>query len=694
MDVKKRISRRNFVSSAIAAGAAAAVLPVGTLIAEVANPFRSGYLLQDAPGLLPTPSWKDQGVENLTRSPHAKLKNIPVRAVTIHEGFWYKRREININKSIPSMHDLLESNGRMENFRRLIGKSTAAQSGPVYSDSDIYKWTEAVGFTLQSGPYPELRASANKFIDDVVATQLPNGYLNTYYVGDKASQIMLPATQTTGHELYNMGHYLQGAIAYYRGTGDPKMLEAGMKFVNDFLLPNYGPAPLKPIVSGHPEIEMGLIELYRMTGDKRQLDLAGYILRGDTRIELPAHRTIYMFSGTPFTERTKLEGHAVRAMYACCGATDYYMETGDETYLKTLNTLWNDLTASKMYITGGVGARQAGEAFGDAYELPNALAYGESCAAIGNMMWNWRMLAVTGDAKFTDVIERALYNGINSGMSLDGTLYCYRNPLAFDPATGDTIRNTWYDTTCCPPNLERTFASLPGYFYSTSADGIYVHLYDNSDLDWKLENGTGLKISQKTNYPWDGGVNLTVTPAQTSEFTIYLRIPGWSESAQIMVNGKSVSGAKGGEYLAVKRSWAAGDTIQVKFEMTPQVLEANPHVVEDEGRVALQRGPLVYCLEQLDQPNGTTIEDVSVNIGHKASDGFKSEFKPDLLGGVMVLQHEGELIQYPDSRNSLYMQYQQDRPKNKPVELTFIPYYAWANRDKSPMQVWTQLTKV
>jgi uncharacterized protein len=694
MDVKKRISRRNFVSSAIAAGAAAAVLPVGTLIAEVANPFRSGYLLQDAPGLLPTPSWKDQGVENLTRSPHAKLKNIPVRAVTIHEGFWYKRREININKSIPSMHDLLESNGRMENFRRLIGKSTAAQSGPVYSDSDIYKWTEAVGFTLQSGPYPELRASANKFIDDVVAAQLPNGYLNTYYVGDKASQIMLPATQTTGHELYNMGHYLQGAIAYYRGTGDPKMLEAGMKFVNDFLLPNYGPAPLKPIVSGHPEIEMGLIELYRMTGDKRQLDLAGYILRGDTRIELPAHRTIYMFSGTPFTERTKLEGHAVRAMYACCGATDYYMETGDETYLKTLNTLWNDLTASKMYITGGVGARQAGEAFGDTYELPNALAYGESCAAIGNMMWNWRMLAVTGDAKFTDVIERALYNGINSGMSLDGTLYCYRNPLAFDPATGDTIRNTWYDTTCCPPNLERTFASLPGYFYSTSADGIYVHLYDNSDLDWKLENGTGLKISQKTNYPWDGGVSLTVTPAQTSDFTIYLRIPGWSESAQVMVNGKSVSGAKGGEYLAVKRSWAAGDTIQVKFEMTPQVLEANPHVVEDEGRVALQRGPLVYCLEQLDQPNGTTIEDVSVNIGHKASDGFKSEFKPDLLGGVMVLQHEGELIQYPDSRNSLYTQYQQDRPKNKPVELTFIPYYAWANRDKSPMQVWTRLTKV
>jgi DUF1680 family protein len=416
-------------------------------------------------------------------------------------------------------------------------------------------------------------------------------------------------------------------------------------------------------------------------------------LGGDERIPLPAYRTVYMFSGTPFTARTKLEGHAVRAMYACCGATDYYMETGDETYWKTLNTLWTDLTTRKMYITGGVGAREAGEAFGDAYELPNALAYGESCAAISNMMWNWRMLAVTGDAKFTDVIERALYNGINSGMSLDGTLYCYRNPLAFDPATGDTIRNTWYDTTCCPPNLERTFASLPGYFYSTSADGIYVHLYDNSHLDWKLENGTGLKISQKTNYPWDGTVTLTVTPAQTEDFTIYLRIPGWSDRAQVSVNGSAVTGVKAGEYLAVHRSWAADDTVVLKLEMTPQVLEANPHVVEDEGRVAIQRGPLVYCLEELDQPSGTTIQDVALSIGRKPSEDFKSEFKPDLLGGVMVLQHKGDLISYPGSRDSLYTVYPQDRSKTKPIELTFIPYYAWANRDKSAMQVWTRLTK-
>src|ERR1700685_1191069 len=452
MSEKKTISRRQFVASAISV-AAVSSLPTRRAFATVGRDSQTSP--QTAATLNDAPGWKDQGAENLAKSPHAKLRDVPVRAVTITSGFWAQRREINVTRSIPTMRDLLEANGRMNNFLRLTGKSTAAQRGPVYSDSDVYKWTEAVGFVLQSGDRPDLRASADKIIDEVVAVQEPNGYLNTYYQDDRKSLRMLPQTQTTGHELYNIGHMLQGAIAYYRATGDRKLLDAGIRFVNDFLIPNYGPAPKKPIVSGHPEIEMGLIELYRITGDKGQLDLAGYILGGDKRIELPERRTIYMFSGTPFTARTKMEGHAVRAMYACCGATDYYMETGDATYLQTLNNLWNDMTNTKMYVTGGVGSRSDGEAFGDAYELPNFRAYGESCAAIGNMMWSWRMLAVTGEAKFTDVIERALYNGINSGMSLDGTLYCYRNPLAFDPSTADKIRNPWYDTTCCPPNLER-----------------------------------------------------------------------------------------------------------------------------------------------------------------------------------------------------------------------------------------------
>ena len=693
MTQKQEISRRQFVTSA---GAAAAIssLPLQDAFAAIGKevPPATGSP-QAAVALTDNPGWKDQGVENLAKSPHAKLRNIPVRAVTIQSGFWASRREINVTKSIPTMHDLLEANGRMNNFRRLVGKSDAAQHGPVFSDSDVYKWTEAVGFVLQSGDRPELRASAQKAIDEVVAVQEPSGYLNTYYVDDRKSLRMLPQTQTTGHELYNIGHMLQGAIAYYRATGDRKLLDAGIRFVDDFLIPNYGPAPKNPIVSGHPEIEMGLIELYRITGDKRQLDLAGYILQGDKRMDLPERRTIYMFSGTPFTARTKLEGHAVRAMYACCGATDYYLETGDDSYWKTLHTLWNDMTTTKMYVTGGVGSRSDGEAFGDAYELPNFRAYGESCAAIGNMMWNWRMLAATGDAKFTDVIERALYNGINSGMSLDGTMYCYRNPLAFDSTTGDKIRNPWYDVTCCPPNLERTFGSLPGYFYSTSNDGLYVHLYDNSELDWQLENGTGLKVTQKTNYPWDGDVEINVTPAQSAEFVVYLRVPGWLDSAQVWVNGKALAGAKPGEYLPIRRRWSGGDRISLKMEMVPQVLEANPRVADDTGRVALQRGPLIYCLEELDQSSGVTLSDVALELGKRPDSEFQGEMKSDLLGGVLLLHHSGVSYDRSGSASMLYPRYTGGMARTRKVPLTFIPYYAWANRQATSMQVWVPLFK-
>lgn len=680
MTKTKEMSRREFVS----AGASAAVVSALPLSKLSAAALASRDDNSD---------WKDQGIENLAKSPYAKLHNIPVHAVTIGSGFWAWRRETNVDKSIPSMYKLLEANGRLNNFRRLTGKSSEPQRGPVYSDSDVYKWTEAAGFALQSGGRPELRETTDKVIADVVAAQQPDGYLNTYYVGDKASLRMTPQTQTTGHELYNIGHFLQGAIAFYRATGDRKLLDAGIRFVDDFLILNYGPAPKKPIVSGHPEIEMALIELYRITGDKRQLDLAGYILQGDERVPLPKYRTIYMFSGTPFTARTRLEGHAVRAMYACCGATDYYLETGDAGYWKTLNTLWDDMTGTKMYVTGGVGSRSDGEAFGDAYELPNYLAYGESCAAIGNFMWSWRMLAASGDAKFADVMERALYNGINSGMSLDGTLYCYRNPLAFDPSTGEKIRNPWYDTTCCPPNLERTFASLPGYFYSTSKDGLYLHFYGNSELNWRLENGTALKITQKTNYPWDGNVEISVTPAQASDFTFFLRIPGWAEIAGVSVNGEPISGAKSGSYLPIARKWKAGDVIRANFDMTPQVLQANPNVIDDLGRVAVQRGPLIYCLEELDQPQGTVLTDLAVDLGPGRGARFEHEFQSDLLGGTVVLHQSGVLYERDRSGGSLYSRLSATPVETRPVPLTFIPYYAWSNRQPSSMEVWTPFVR-
>jgi DUF1680 family protein len=396
-----------------------------------------------------------------------------------------------------------------------------------------------------------------------------------------------------------------------------------------------------------------------------------------------------MFSGIPFTSRTIVEGHAVRAMYACSGATDYYLETGDPAYWKTLNVLWKDLNTSKMYITGGVGARGAGEAFGDPYELPNLRAYGESCAAIGSMMWNWRMLAATGEARYTDMFERALYNGINSGMSLNGTMYCYQNPLEYVPGQGRPIRNPWYDTTCCPPNLERTLASLPGYFYSTSGDGLYVHLYDNSELNWHLENGTGIKVAQKTNYPWDGNVELTVTPAQAAEFTLYVRVPEWSAASQVTAGGQPVSGVKAGQYVAIKRRWSAGDKVRLQFDMAPQVVLANPRLADDAGRVAIQRGPLVYCVEQIDQPGVTSLYDIAVVLGSDPGKEFRTELRKDLLGGVVTLKHTGAVYETPLAQEPLYQVFSKGSKRGRrPVSLTMIPYYAWANREPTPMQVW------
>jgi DUF1680 family protein len=679
----KDLSRRKFISTTAAATAAIAMPGFARQSAGVAG---AGVL---------DPDWSKAGIIATRNSPYAKLKSVPVQAVTIEAGFWSKRRVTNVTSSIPSMRQELLDHGRMDNFLRLDGKSQAPQRGPVYSDSDIYKWIESVGFALQSQPEPgpELRSQTDTMIREVVAVQEPSGYLNTYYVGDKKGDRMQWKTQTTGHELYNIGHLLQGAIAYYRATGDPTLLQAGMRFVDGFLLPGYGPgANQEPIVAGHPEIEMSLVELYRTTGNKRYLDLAGYILQGDSRIPLTQRQIVYMFCGIPFTSRTKLEGHAVRAMYACCGATDYYLETGDPAYWKTLNVLWNDLSAHQLYVTGGVGARSDGEAFGNAYELPNERAYGESCAAIGNMMWNWRMLSASGEAKFTDVMERALYNGINSGMSLDGKMYCYRNPLAFDPATGDKIRNPWYDTTCCPPNLERTFAALPGYFYSTSQDGVYVHFYDNSEMKWQLPSGTPLVLRQTTEYPWKPAVDIAVSPQIPQEFTLFVRIPGWSKENSVTVNGKKIEGVTAGQYLPIKRRWTSGDKVVLSFDMRPQVVHANPAVADDRGRIAFQRGPIVYCMEQLDQNEASKDSIIFPYYTARLTETTTDHYDPSLLDGVVVLEHPGSLL--PAAPPALYQAALPQPATGTETKLRMIPYYAWSNRDLSAMQVWVPYQQV
>jgi len=635
--------------------------------------------------------WQAQGIVSVTHSPHAKLHAVPIRAVKMGDGFWSARRAINVEKSIPTLLAELEQHGVVDNFLRLEGKKDVPRRGPLYTDSDLYKWMEAVAFVLQSGDQPKLRAEFDRLTGIILAAQEPSGYLNTYWSEERTPKRFTEMYRS--HELYCMGHLLQAAIAYYRATGDRKLLDGGIRFAN-YMVENFGPQK-RPALTGHPEFEMALVELYRTTGDRRYLDFAGYLLSGveRQRLHLTDDQLVYLFSGKPFTSRTEFEGHAVRAMYASCGATDYYMETGDAAYLKTLETLWGDLVNRKMYITGGVGSREAGEAFGEAYELPNAQAYGESCAAIGNQMWNWRMLLALGESRFADVMERALYNGINSGMSLSGTLYCYRNPLE---SSGEKIRNEWYDTTCCPPNLERVLASLPGYIYSTSPQGVYVNLFHSSTLDWQLENGTGIRIAQETEYPWKGALDLTVDPARAAEFSLFVRIPGWANGATVTVEAPAPFAArqdllKPGEYFEMHRRWEPGDKVHIDFAMRPRLVRANPLVREDAGRVALERGPLVYCLEQPDQLGFNLFDASLLDDGS----GFTDEFHAGLLGGVVVLKHRGSVVDRPFSSEPLYRPFRErvERP-GKVVPLTFIPYYAWANRGPTNMEVWVPYTTV
>ncbi|HSZ55710.1 MAG TPA: beta-L-arabinofuranosidase domain-containing protein [Tepidisphaeraceae bacterium] len=625
---------------------------------------------------------KDKPVLDTSKSPHAILHGVPVSAVKLEDGFWASRRKVNVEVSLPSLLELFEQNGIIDNFRRASGKKNVSRRGPVYTDSDIYKWLEAVGFEIQSGDAPPaLRSSASAVIDDIVAAQDSDGYIDTAFMGKMASQ---RHTKMTGnHELYCLGHLIQAGIAWYRADGDRRLLEVGQRMV-EYLLKNFGPDK-KPIFEGHPEIELSLIELYRTTGDHRYLDFAGYFLKGDPRnlAKVRPQDITYLFTVEPFTQRKQLEGHAVRAMYACSGATDYFLETGNQAFWQTLTHLWDDL-GHKMYITGGVGSRAAGEAFGEAYELPNRQAYTESCAAIGNMFWNWRMLQATGDSKYADVFERALYNGANSGLSLSGNLYCYRNPLELVGDPKDKIRNPWYTTTCCPPNLQRILGSLPGYFYSTSSDGLWVHLYDHNTLDWHLEDGTPIKVTQSTRHPWDGTVELTISPSSPRKFTLHLRKPAWSPSVELELAGTRVaSPTVENGYLVIRRTWNPQDRVVLKLDMSPRVIVANPLVNDDVGKVAITRGPLLYCIEGIDQPGDPTVFDWSLNLD---SGDFRSEWSAGLLGGIETLRHRAWCLATPSDQSPLYQPIDSQRVIDG--ELMFIPYYAFHNRGITSMEVW------
>jgi uncharacterized protein len=626
-------------------------------------------------------------VLDTAKSPKAVLHGVPVSAVKIADGFWSARMKVNEEVSLPTLLQLFEEKGIVDNFRRVSGRKDVARRGPLYTDSDVYKWLEAVAFVLQSKESPALRKAAEQVIDEIAAAQESEGYINTFYTKENRAQ--RHDNMRHGHELYCLGHMIQAGIAWQRATGDRKLLDVGIR-MTEYLMKNFGPGK-RPIFEGHPEIELALVELYRTTGQRRYLDFAGYLLAGDERnlTNLRRNDLVYLFTGSPFTKRTKLEGHAVRAMYACAGATDYFLETGDEAYRATLANLWRDMTGAKQYLTGGVGSRASGEAFGEPYELPNQQAYTESCAAIATMFWNWRMMQAEPQSKYMDNFERALYNGANSGLSLSGNLYCYRNPLELVGNPNDRIRNPWYDTTCCPPNLQRILASLPGYFYSTSKDGLYVHLFDNNTLTWKLQDGTPLRLTQTTKYPWQGRVELTVEPASSREFTVFVRRPSWSGSTRITVAGGTFPGTLANGYYTIRRTWNPGDKVIIDFDVTPRLTASNPYVRENIGKVAVEKGPLVYCMEGIDQPDQSSVFDWSIAQDKRGAAQSREEWKADTLGGIVLVRAKGFRNADTGPGQPLYQGLSAANARGaKPGEITLIPYYTFHNREITTMQVW------
>lgn len=617
-------------------------------------------------------SWQDSGVVATSASPHCRLHDVPLRAVRLGDGLWKPRVTANLRASIPKLLELLEEHGVVDNFRRLSGRKYLDRRGPLFTDSDLYKWMEAAALALQTEDSPVVRQALDSVIDDVLAAQAADGYLNTYFSDAPYSEHKRFSNLDNGHELYCAGHLFQAAIAHHRATGETKLLNGARRFA-DYLVHTFGPGKLEA-TDGHPEIEMALVELCRTTGERSYLDLAGFLLD-----QPQCH-----LGNLAFRQKTEITGHAVRAGYLCAGAADYYAETGDREMLEAAERQWQDMVSGKVYITGSIGSRYAGEAFGASYELPNARAYAETCAAIANAMWNWRMLMLSGEARFADMVETVLYNGFLSGVSLDGCNYFYMNPLE---CPGSYQRAPWHGCTCCPPNVQRTLATMPGWMFSTSAEGLWVHLYGNCRLDWRLDNGQRVALEAKTTYPWEGAVTVEVSPEEPMEFTLFLRIPGWCREAEVWANGETTSASPG--YVPLKRRWHPGDIVRLELPMPVELVLANDRVRENVGCVALRRGPVVYCFESPDNPD-VSILDLKLLLDPSApARGFTPEHCPDLLGGVTVLRGQALTPKPGHAPGPLYEP--PDQRREAPAEqatVTAIPYHAWANRGPSQMRVW------
>jgi DUF1680 family protein len=613
------------------------------------------------------------------------IKPVTLTQVNVKDEFWATRIETNRKITIPYEFRKCEETGRINNFAIAGGLMKGQQSGDFpFDDTDPYKIIEGASYSLSIHPDAELDRYLDDLIAKIAAAQEDDGYLytcrtNKYerlknWYGEKRWSNL-----NGSHELYNAGHLYEAAVAHYLATGKGELLDVAVKNA-DLLCQEFGPGKLEKW-PGHQIVEMGLVKLYRVTGNEKYLNLAKFFLdvRGPGGGE-------YSQSHKKVIEQDAAVGHAVRAVYMYSGMVDVAQLTGEKTYLETSERIWNNVVGEKLYITGGIGATGQWEGFGKNYDLPNSTAYCETCASIGNVFWNHRMFLATEDAKYIDVLERTLYNALLSGVSLSGDTFFYPNPLE---SRGNYKRSGWFSCACCPSNIARFIPQIPGYIYALRGDKIYINLFVNNSATVKTDNNT-VQLTQETQYPWDGKVKITVEPKRHTKFAIYVRIPGWAQNkpvpgdlysysntnnkkARIRVNGKKLVLNTEKGFARIERNWKKGDVIELDLPMQIRRVIANDRVAADVGRVALERGPIVYCAEGIDN-NGHVL-----NLILPDDTELKTEYRQDLLNGVMVIHGKAIALNYGENLKSV---------EKKEQKFTAIPYYAWAHRGAGEMVVW------
>lgn len=614
---------------------------------------------------------------------------VPFTDVKVTDQFWGQRLQANREVTIPLAFSKCEETGRYENFVKAANPSDSYVVGGLsFDDTDVYKTIEGASYSMQTYPDKKLEQYIDSVIEIVAKAQEPDGYLFTArtmnpgrpheWAGSKRWE----KVEDLSHELYNLGHLIEGAIAHHQATGKRNFLDIAIKFA-ECAIREVGDQPGQAcVVPGHQIAEMAMARLYVLTGEKKYLDFAKFLLdkRGYTE-----RKGEYSQAHKPVLEQDEAVGHAVRAAYMYSGMADVAALTGDPSYIKAIDAIWDNIVSKKMYITGGIGSTNNGEAFGDNYELPNMSAYCETCAAIAHVYMNHRLFLLHGESKYYDVLERTLYNGLISGVSLDGGRFFYPNPLE---SIGQHQRQPWFGCACCPSNVSRFIPSLPGYVYAVKDADVFVNLFMANNANLTV-NGKKLNLVQQTGYPWNGDIEIQVNPSSRQEFNIRIRIPGWvtgkvapsdlykyadrkNLSYSVQVNGEPVESKLEDGYFVISRRWKKGDIVNVHFDMEPRTVKAHPEVEADRGRIAIERGPLVYCAEWPD--NDFSV--LSIIMNQKPQ--FELIERPDLLEGIVQLKTGAQILSFNE----------EGRIEVEDVQLIMIPYYAWAHRGSGEMSVW------